>query len=50
MGYFMGSLGYLLGLILSAILDLPSGAVIVWCLAFVAMMNKIIFLDLNGQK
>ena len=31
--YLIGALGYLLGLILSAVLDLPSGALIVWMLA-----------------
>ena len=29
----VGALGYAMGLILSAALDLPSGALIVWCLA-----------------
>jgi zinc/manganese transport system permease protein len=32
-GYMLGALGYALGLALSALLDLPSGAVIVWTLA-----------------
>jgi zinc/manganese transport system permease protein len=32
-GYLIGSIAYLLGLVLSALFDLPSGAVIVWCLA-----------------
>ena len=32
-GYAIGSAGYALGLALSAVLDLPSGAVIVWTLA-----------------
>ena len=31
--YAIGALGYALGLVLSALLDLPSGAVIVWTLA-----------------
>jgi zinc/manganese transport system permease protein len=31
--YGLGGLGYALGLVLSAVLDLPSGAVIVWTLA-----------------
>ena len=33
MGYIIGVLGYALGLALSAVLDLPSGAVVVWALA-----------------
>jgi zinc/manganese transport system permease protein len=37
MGYALGALGYGIGLALSAILDLPSGAVIVWALAACAM-------------
>lgn len=32
-GYLIGMVSYILGLVLSAIFDLPSGAVIVWCLA-----------------
>jgi zinc/manganese transport system permease protein len=32
-GYLVGVLGYVLGLALSAVLDLPSGAVVVWVLA-----------------
>jgi len=32
-GYLIGALAYIAGLALSAIFDLPSGAVIVWCLA-----------------
>jgi zinc/manganese transport system permease protein len=32
-GYVLGAAGYALGLALSAVLDLPSGAVIVWTLA-----------------
>jgi zinc/manganese transport system permease protein len=31
--YGVGAAGYALGLLLSAVLDLPSGAVIVWTLA-----------------
>ncbi|MBI3777602.1 MAG: metal ABC transporter permease [Gammaproteobacteria bacterium] len=33
MGYAVGILGYAIGLALSALLDLPSGAVVVWALA-----------------
>ncbi len=33
MGYTVGLLGYAIGLALSALLDLPSGAVVVWALA-----------------
>ena len=39
-GYLIGVIAYALGLALSAIFDLPSGAVIVWCLATTAaIMN-----------
>ncbi len=37
-GYSIGILGYLSGLVLSAILDLPSGAVIVWNIAIIALL------------
>ena len=36
MGYAVGALGYLLGLILSARFDLPSGAVVVLVMAALA--------------
>lgn len=35
--YALGAMGYALGLALSALLDLPSGAVIVWALAACAV-------------
>lgn len=38
MGYGLGALGYALGLALSAVFDLPSGAVIVWALAACALL------------
>ncbi len=37
-GYFIGSMGYFCGLVLSALFDLPSGAVIVWSIASVAII------------
>jgi zinc/manganese transport system permease protein len=37
-GYALGAVGYALGLALSALLDLPSGAVIVWTLAACALL------------
>ena len=37
LGYALGACGYALGLALSALLDLPSGAVIVWTLATCAI-------------
>lgn len=44
-GYTIGGAGYGLGLILSSLLDLPSGAVIVWsiaCIACIALLFKLI--------
>lgn len=40
--YLIGITAYGLGLALSAIFDLPSGAVIVWCLAAVAVIANVI--------
>jgi zinc/manganese transport system permease protein len=37
-GFVVGAIGYALGLALSALLDLPSGAVIVWVLAAAAVV------------
>lgn len=41
LAYVIGALGYALGLALSAMLDLPSGAVIVWTLAACALVTAI---------
>lgn len=38
LGYALGSTGYLLGLAVSAVYDLPSGAVIVWALALLGII------------
>jgi zinc/manganese transport system permease protein len=38
LAYAIGAAGYALGLVLSAALDLPSGALIVWCLAILAAL------------
>jgi zinc/manganese transport system permease protein len=39
-GYLIGGLGYFFGLILSSWFDLPSGAVIVWSIAIIALLTK----------
>jgi zinc/manganese transport system permease protein len=38
-GYAVGLAGYLIGLVLSAVFDLPTGAVIVWTLTVVALAS-----------
>jgi len=38
-GYAIGLTGYASGLIVSSLLDLPSGAVIVWCLALTGILT-----------
>ena len=38
LAYLIGVGGYACGLILSTIFDLPSGALIVWCLSLLAML------------
>jgi zinc/manganese transport system permease protein len=40
--YSIGALGYASGLVLSAVLDLPSGALIVWTLAACALLAQLI--------
>lgn len=40
-GYLIGIVAYTIGLSLSAIFDLPSGAVIVWCLALVGIIANL---------
>jgi len=39
LAYGIGIAGYAVGLVLSSALDLPSGALIVWCLALLAMAS-----------
>jgi len=41
--YAVGALGYAIGLALSALFDLPSGAVIVWTLAVCALVGALAF-------
>ncbi len=41
-GYVVGAIGYALGLALSALMDLPSGAVIVWVLAVTAVVFALV--------
>jgi len=41
--YGVGALGYAIGLALSAVFDLPSGAVIVWTLAACALVAALLF-------
>ena len=41
-GYLIGAIAYVLGLALSAIFDLPSGAVIVWCLAATGILINLL--------
>jgi zinc/manganese transport system permease protein len=40
--YVIGALGYASGLVLSAVLDLPSGALIVWTLAGCALLAQLV--------
>jgi zinc/manganese transport system permease protein len=42
-GYFIGLVGYLVGLVLSAFFDLPTGAIIVWTLTIAALAMAPLF-------
>jgi zinc/manganese transport system permease protein len=42
MAYAVGAIGYLSGLVLSALFDLPSGAMIVWTLAICALLAQLL--------
>jgi len=44
-GYVVGGVAYLLGIILSVVLDLPTGAVIVWSMAAVALLAGVVISD-----
>ncbi|MCG2595709.1 metal ABC transporter permease [Ramlibacter sp. XY19] len=41
-GYALGTAGYVTGLLLSALFDLPSGAVIVWSLSSIALLLSLL--------
>ena len=41
-GYLLGALSYLAGIILSAVFDLPTGAVIVWAMAIICTLGGFI--------
>ncbi|PIP80710.1 MAG: zinc/manganese transporter permease [Gammaproteobacteria bacterium CG22_combo_CG10-13_8_21_14_all_40_8] len=47
--YLIGALGYAIGLAASALLDLPSGAVIVWTMAILGILYALIF-GINSQQ
>ena len=44
-GYLIGVFGYGLGLVASAIFDLPSGAVIVWVIVVVSLVGRVFIKD-----
>jgi zinc/manganese transport system permease protein len=44
-GYVVGSVAYLLGIIVSLVLDLPTGAVIVWSMAAIALLAGFVMSD-----
>ncbi|MGB5739215.1 MAG: metal ABC transporter permease [Woeseia sp.] len=46
-GYGIGALSYLIGIVLSATLDLPTGAIIVWSMAAVAIASGLV---LSGRR
>jgi zinc/manganese transport system permease protein len=41
-GYLIGIIAYVIGLVLSALFDLPSGALIVWCLAVIGILFNLL--------
>jgi zinc/manganese transport system permease protein len=44
-GYLIGGLSYLIGIILSVMFDLPTGAVIVWSMAAIALLIGLVISD-----
>lgn len=48
--FAVGAAGYLLGVTLSAMFDLPTGAVIVWSLAVLAIITASAVRGLNGRR
>lgn len=48
--YLIGAIAYVLGLAVSAIFDLPSGAVIVWCLAAAGVLANVFTLKSKASS
>jgi zinc/manganese transport system permease protein len=48
--YALGACGYVFGLVLSAVLDLPSGALIVWTLAGCGILTRLTMAVRNGKR
>ena len=46
----LGVVAYAVGLVLSAVFDLPSGALIVWCLAICAIIMAILRKSIGGKR
>lgn len=46
--YAIGAVGYIGGLVLSAVWDLPSGALIVWVLAAAGIVGRVLMVRFNG--
>jgi len=44
-GYLIGGLSYLIGIMLSVMFDLPTGAVIVWSMAVIALLIGLVISD-----
>ena len=44
-GYVIGAVSYFAGILLSFVLDLPTGAVIVWTMAIVALLGGLLISD-----
>ena len=44
-GYLIGAASYLVGIVLSVLFDLPTGAVIVWSMAIVALVVGLVLSD-----
>ncbi len=49
-GYIIGGSGYGFGLIVSSLMDLPSGAVIVWSIAIIGFLFKLVMKNGYNQK
>jgi len=44
-GYLVGGVSYLVGILLSVMFDLPTGAVIVWSMAAIALLIGLVISD-----
>jgi zinc/manganese transport system permease protein len=48
-GYLIGGFSYLIGIVLSSLFDLPTGAIIVWSMAAIGLVTGFLLAENRGD-